>query len=151
MRQPIQVAIYCVRMIENGWEYLIMHRIPSGGGFWQAVTGGVEDDEEYLTTARRELKEETGFEPTELHLIDYSYTFPVEESMGKLYDHDVDLIREVVFLAIVESGKNPVITPVEHDKFKWCQYEKACDILYWPGNKESIRHCELFLKRLARN
>jgi 8-oxo-dGTP pyrophosphatase MutT (NUDIX family) len=146
MRQPIQVAIYCVRMIKNGWEYLLLHRIPSGGDYWQAISGGVEDDEEYFTTARRELKEETGFEPLELQLIDYSYTFPVEDSMRKLYEQKVDLITEIVFLAIVKAGKDPTITPVEHDDFKWCRFEEAVENLYWPGNKKSIKHCEVYLK-----
>ena len=146
MRQPIQVAVYCVRFVENGREYLLLHRIPSGGGFWQPITGGVENDEEYFVTAHRELKEETGFGPTELHLIDYSYTFPVEPSMRKLYDHPVDLITEIVFLAVIEPGIDPVITPVEHDDYKWCRLDEARDLLFWAGNKESIRHCDKFIK-----
>ncbi|MCK4302072.1 MAG: NUDIX domain-containing protein, partial [candidate division Zixibacteria bacterium] len=63
MRQPIQVAIYCVRMDGAHREYLLLHRIPSGGAYWQGVTGGVEGDEGYLAAARRELEEETGFVP----------------------------------------------------------------------------------------
>jgi dihydroneopterin triphosphate diphosphatase len=146
MRQPIQVAIYCVRMTDNGWEYLLMHRIPSGGSIWQPVTGGVEDDEEYFTTARRELREETAFEPTELLLMDYSYAFPVEYTMRKLYSHPVEIITEIVFLAVIEPGIDPVITSVEHDDYRWCRFDEALDLLFWKGNKESIKHCEIFIK-----
>jgi 8-oxo-dGTP pyrophosphatase MutT (NUDIX family) len=92
------------------------------------------------------LQEETGFEPGELHLMNYSYAFPVEYSMRKLYNHPVKLITELVFLAIIKPGIDPVITPVEHDGYRWCRFEKALDMLFWKGNKESIRQCEEFIK-----
>ncbi len=114
--------------------------------FWQAVTGGVEDDEKYFTAAMRELKEETGFEAISLEMIDYSYVFPVGEEMRKIYDKPVDYITEIVFLARIGNNENPVIDPVEHDKWKWCDYESAMKLLYWPGNKESLKRIRAFLQ-----
>ncbi len=146
MRQPIQVAVYCVRRNGANWEYLLVRRIPSGGGYWQCVTGGVEGDEDYLTAAKRELREETGFVPTSIERIDYSYTFPVEEDMRKLYEQPVDLITEIVFLAHINTKREPELDPIEHDGWKWCRYGKALEMLYWSGNKESLKHCRLYLQ-----
>jgi dATP pyrophosphohydrolase len=146
MRQPVQVVVYCVRKSLAGREYLLMRRIPSGGGIWQAITGGVEDHEDYFTAALRELNEETGFVPSKIEILDYTYTFPVEESMRKLYDGPVDIITEIVFLAHIRDGLDPVLDPSEHDNFRWCDFESALEMLFWPGNKESLRQCEMFLE-----
>lgn len=145
-RQPIQVAIYCVRSQGDNWEYLLLHRILDRMSFWQAVTGGVEDSEDYFTAAIRELKEETRFEPISLEMIDYSYVFPVQEEMRKIYPNPVDFITEIVFLARIGDDKNPVLDPKEHDKWKWCNYESAVNMLYWPGNKDSLKHIKAYLQ-----
>jgi len=146
MRQPIQVAIYCFRQNDNEREFLLLHRIPSGGGFWQGVTGGVEDDEDCHTAASRELKEETGFTPASLEQVDYSYSFPVPHDMRKLYEQPVDMIDETVFVAEIDGQTEPVLDPIEHDAWKWCTYEVALQKLYWPGNRESLKHCREYLQ-----
>ena len=142
MRQPVQVAVYCVRNTPRSREYLLLKRIPRGGGNWQGITGGVENDEEYYTAALRELKEETGFEPEKIEMIDFTYTFPVEEDMRKLYDHPVDLITEIIFIAHIKNGLDPILDPEEHDAFQWCDCRTALDKLHWPGNKAALHACE---------
>ncbi len=144
-RQPVQVAVYCVRSRGSDWEFLLLHRILDRMSFWQAVTGGVEDDEDYFTAAIRELKEETRFEPISLEMIGYSYVFPAQEEMRKIYEKPVDYITELVFVARIDNDKNPVLDPKEHDKWKWCDYEFAMKLLYWPGNKESLKCIKAFL------
>ena len=116
-----------------------MHRILDRRSFWQPVTGGVEGDEEYFSAALRELTEETGFESVSLEMIDYSYSFPVEEEMRKLYEQPVEYITEIVFAARIDNDKNPVLDPAEHDDYTWCDYDTAIKMLYWPGNRESLR------------
>ncbi len=142
-RLPIQVAIYCVRQNDGKRQYLMLHRVLPGMTFWQGISGGVEsEDPDYHTAALRELKEETGFDPVSLELIDYSYTFPVPESMRHIYDQPVEQITEIVFLARVPDNFEPTIDPIEHDQYEWCDYETAMAMLYWEGNKEALRRCE---------
>ncbi len=145
----MQVAVYCARKRENDWEYLLLRRIPSGGGYWQGITGGVEGDEEPLAAARRELTEETGFESDDLRLVDYSYSFPVEDSMRRLYEQPVETINEIVFLAVIKESREPLIDPTEHDAWEWCCFDMAIEKLHWPGNRESLRHSAKLLRELA--
>ena len=145
MRQPVQVAVYCVRTKHEEREYLLLRRILSGGGYWQCITGGVEGNEDCYAAAIRELQEETNYVPISIELIDYSYNFPVEQQMRKLYAQPVETITEIVFLALVDGRDEPQLDPKEHYKWTWCNYEKALDILYWLGNKESLKHCEQHL------
>ncbi|UCE66134.1 MAG: NUDIX domain-containing protein [Candidatus Zixiibacteriota bacterium] len=93
----------------------------------------------------RELKEESRFEPISLEMIDYSYVFPVQEEMRKIYRNPVDYITEIVFLARIGNDKNPVPDPIEYDRWKWCDYQSAMKLLYRAGNKESLKRIRAFL------
>ena len=131
MRQPIQVLIYIYRETERGREYLMLRRIPAGGGFWQGVSGGVEDDEDVLTAACRELREETGF-TAEIHSIGYAYPIPSfhdRKLRGALAGSNIPVN---VFVARVSSEAEPVIDPQEHDMYLWCPLVQADRLLYWP-------------------
>ncbi len=145
MRQPIQVAIYCVKIRKNLPLYLMLKRIWVGGDFWQGVTGGVENNETLKTATLRELNEETGYKPKELMKIDYIYKFPPPKDMFKLYDKHYDFITEHSYLALIDSDKDPILDPEEHYKFKWCPFEEAMNLLFWEGNKTALTHCNELL------
>lgn len=141
MRQPIQVLIYPVQAVESGWEYLLLHRLVNRGNFWQGVTGGVEEGEEIHQAARRELIEETGLLPAEIQKIDYAYSFPVAEGWRHLYAEGVAEIVEYVYIAYVEGQQKPTIDNREHDKWQWCGFDQALQLLIWPGNIEALKQC----------
>jgi 8-oxo-dGTP pyrophosphatase MutT (NUDIX family) len=145
MRQPVQVLIYPVKTVGSQWEVLLLRRTASRGGFWQGVTGGVEDGETLVEAARRELYEETGLVPLSLEQIDYSYSFPVEEEWRDLYAAGVEEIVEYVFLAWVDGQQEPTIT-WEHDQGQWCSFHQALGLLAWPGNIEALKRCERLMK-----
>jgi dihydroneopterin triphosphate diphosphatase len=146
MRQPVQVLVYPVKAVENGWEYLLLHRLVSRGDFWQGVTGGVEDGEEITDAARREMMEESGLLPSTLQKIDYTFSYPVAEKWRHLYAQGVEEIVEYVFLARVDGRQEPILDAREHDEWKWCNFEDALKSLIWPGNLEALRVCDTFLR-----
>lgn len=141
MRQPIQVLVYPVRRTAAGnWEYLLMRRISSRGGFWQGVTGGVERNEDLFEAAARELIEETGLVPSDFQTIDYSYSFPVEDRFRYLYPSGTGSITEHVFMARITDEREPKLSE-EHDQYRWCKFNEALSLLRWPENIEALRRC----------
>ena len=147
MRRPIQILVYPVKAVNHGWEYLLLHRLASRGDFWQGVTGGVEEGEEILDAASRELIEETGLIPSTIEKIDYTFSYPVGEKWRHLYAEGVEEITEYVFLAQVEGQQALTLDAREHDHWKWCRFEDALASLVWPGNIEALKHCDNFLTR----
>ena len=145
MRQPFQVLVYPTKTAGSGWEYLLLRRIASRGGFWQGVTGGVEKDEGLAEAAMRELVEETGFVPSVLEQIDFSYSFPMQDEWQDMYAAGVEEIVEYVFVAFVDGQQEPTVSS-EHDKWQWCSFNRALELLTWPGNVEALKRCDCFVK-----
>jgi dATP pyrophosphohydrolase len=146
-RQPVQVLVHPVRWTDEGWQYLMLHRIPRRGGFWQGVSGGVEWGEALADAARRELSEETGLSPRPLQRLDCSYTFPMQDEWLEIYPPGTREVAEHVFLAVVE-GLEPTLSPDEHDAWRWCTFEEALALLAWPENVVALRCCQSVLATL---
>ena len=118
-----------------------MKRIPDRERFWQGVTGAPEEGEALADAAKRELFEETRLVPLSLEKINFSYSFPVADEWRHLYDLNVKKITEYVFVAYIDSQKEPVLDGTEHDEYRWCRVEEALQLLYWPENKEALMKC----------
>ncbi len=106
MRQPIQVLVYPVKAVDNGWEYLLLHRLASRGDFWQGVTGGVEQGEEFADAARREMIEETGLVPSTIQI-----PLSQRKASGRLSMFTNQL-------CLVISSKNTINTTVAYEAAK---------------------------------
>lgn len=52
--------MYAVK--DGGVSFLLLHRTPDDGDFWQPLTGTLEDGEKLKSCILRELKEETGID-----------------------------------------------------------------------------------------
>jgi dATP pyrophosphohydrolase len=107
--------------VRRGDEWLVLHRSPDGGAYWHGVAGALEDDEEFLEAARRELEEETGLraEPVE---VGEPFVYPVEGGEDVVVG---------AFLVEAPAGWEPVLDH-EHDEYRWCSREEALGLLYWP-------------------
>ena len=139
-RRPVQVLVHAVQHTAGGWYFLMLHRVPGRGSFWQGVSGGAQWGESLEDAARRELLEETGLQPIELCYLDFSYTLPMQESWKRWYAPGTREIVEHVYLAIVES-QEPVLHSGEHDDWRWCTFEQALALLRFPDNVEALRIC----------
>ncbi|HAR43870.1 MAG TPA: hypothetical protein DCS07_14750 [Bdellovibrionales bacterium] len=138
-RQKVQVWIYRRGDGQRPWEYLVLLMKPERGGFWQPVTGSVEDGEAVPTAALREAKEETGFEfehPVES--LKSSFTF---ESRGHRF-------REHGFgLEAPQEGKVR-LDPHEHIAYRWVSAEEALKLMRFSENAAML---SLLLKHQNRS
>ncbi len=120
--------------------FLLMRRTLARGGWWQAVTGSVEDGEDLESAVRREVWEETGI--TEfLEFVDLDYAFPFEFTKygGK------EPLEAVKNSFGVEVGGEAVETGREHDAWEWVAFGEALERLTWEDNKEAFRRLERYL------
>jgi len=148
MRIPIQVLIYPVRKINEDWEYLMLRRVENRGGFWQGVTGAPENDETLSEAAKRELYEETNYKPSNLIKTDISYIIPMEDRWIDIYPEGTEEIPEYLFIAKINGADPPKIDPIEHNRWKWCPYEEATNLLSLEDNKRALKAVKKILKDL---
>jgi len=129
MRLPIQVEAIIFRRNGNVIEYLLLKRLPERNGFWQPVTGGVEEGETRDEALQREIMEETGVRNI-VAVIEDLYHFEFS---------DPNLNQEYVYGVEVSSSEEIVLDPKEHSEYRWCSLQEALQLLHWKENKEALR------------
>ena len=118
----------------------MMKRTDERGGFWQPVTGGVEEGEKIMESAYREVWEETGYKKEQiLRLIDLEYSFQF-----KLKNKDL-WITEYVFAAEVTTPNFKRLEK-EHSEVKWCTFDESLELLKWDTNTETLRKLQNIIK-----
>ena len=138
MRRPVQIECFVFRKNNGIYEFLLLKRIESRGGFWQAVTGGVEEREEITGTVYREVFEETGITGNEIiRLIKNVYNFEFKsKGMEKIFGNIN--IKEFVFAIEINKSTKIRIDSKEHSGYKWVDYEQALKCLKFDTNKKAL-------------
>ena len=99
-------------------------------GVWCLPKGLIEPDEDEVTTAMREVREETGVSRVKIRgkigLIKYQFGF-----RAKTYDKTVHF-----FLFETDQADSKVGT--EHDFMEWMPYDKAIETLSYPNEREML-------------
>ena len=112
-------------------------------GFWQSVTGSLDaPDEPLLTTATRELFEETGIVADgerivlrDWHLSNIYEIYPVWRHR---YAPGVTQNTEHVFSVEVPCDTPILLSPREHTQYVWLPYLEAADQCFSSSNAEAI-------------
>ena len=135
MRLPIQIQAILFRKINRETQYLLLKRISSIGGFWQPVTGGIEEGETKIQALKREVLEETGIKNVariikDVHYCEFWDYFKREARQR--------LIKEHVFGVEINSNEKITISR-EHTEYKWCSFKEALKLLKWKENKEALK------------
>ncbi len=99
-------------------------------GVWCLPKGLIEPDEDEVTTAMREVREETGVSRVKIKgkvgAIKYQFGF-----RAKTYDKTVHF-----FLFETDQADSKVGT--EHDFMEWMPYDRALETLSYPSEKEML-------------
>jgi 8-oxo-dGTP pyrophosphatase MutT (NUDIX family) len=127
MKKVQSSGIVLVRF-ENDVPLLLLMRAYS---YWDFPKGGIEENENKLTAAIREVQEETGI--TELDF-KWGKSYYETESYGKN--------KKVVFYFIANTtqsdivmGISPQLGTPEHEEYKWVTFEEAKELTVERINK----------------
>ena len=111
-------------------KILVIKRTPEDGGFWQTVTGTLEDGESLRSTLEREIEEEVGISKKHIKQIsDVVYKFN--------WDKNGWCQTDFVFVVLVDTDK--VVLSHEHIDYAWLDPEEAIERVKTQGNKEAIK------------
>ncbi|MBS4008126.1 MAG: NUDIX domain-containing protein [Clostridium sp.] len=109
-------------------KYLLLKRNRKLGGYWQPVTGFIEEAENNREAALREIGEETGLKMY-VRLIDLNHVFCFE-MQGIAYSVSV--------LAMEVADPPAINISLEHTDHQWLTYQEARRTLYWDNNVSSL-------------
>ena len=124
------IDAYVYRQTIDGFKFLLLKRAKTKmyEHLWQGVAGKIEKNETATDAAIRELKEETGFNPISMFVVDHVSNF---------YEAHQDRINLVPVFGI-EVDNEIVTLSKEHCEFKWLEFDLAYKMLVWRGQKEGI-------------
>lgn len=121
---------------QTGTFFLLLKRNPRQGGFWQPLTGGVEDTETLEEALHREVREETGIKEV-VRLIPglLSHRFYAPRA-----------VHEHAFGVEVRPGTRVKLDGKEHSDARWCTYEEARSMLVFPANRTALERLDSILR-----
>ena len=125
-----QVEIIVYKFVNNEPLFLLLKRIPEKGGFWQPITGGVHENENLDSAAKRELFEETQIDDYVNFLSDVHY-----------FEFDSDgegILKEYVYGVEIRETKDAKLSS-EHSEKKWCTLDEVLDLLKYDTNKDAFK------------
>ena len=134
MRKPKQVLVFLYRKIDNGYEYCLFQR--KNGNYYQAISGGVENDETLKETVKRELIEETGIKTDRIYKLASVSSIPKVNITKENIWKKVYVVKEYSFAIKIENEK--IKLSEEHINYEWLKYEDAQKELKYDSNKTAL-------------
>jgi dihydroneopterin triphosphate diphosphatase len=123
-------------------QCLLLERVEPAG-FWQSVTGTLHWDETPAAAAAREVREETGIDPTGLRDAAVTRRFPILPAWRARYAPDVTENTEHLWYLELPERQPVTLDPAEHRAYRWLPIDFAIDFATSWTNREG-------LERLAR-
>lgn len=134
-KRPVSVLVLvCTR----SGEVLLMERTQPRG-FWQSVTGSLHWGEGALAAARREVREETGFDPAGLVDLKRGARFAIVPPWRARYAPEVKSNREHWFVLLLDRPLRPRLAPGEHRRWRWLPARRAAHLASSWTNRRLIR------------
>lgn len=130
MELPIKVQGVMYSKNNDKIEYLIIKRSEKDGGFWQGVTGTLEEGEKLKECLIREIKEELG-------IVNINKISEIEETIQWAKKTGF-MITEYVFSVELDRNINVTLSE-EHDDYKWCDFNDSYQLLGKDNNKNTLK------------
>jgi dATP pyrophosphohydrolase len=135
-KTPVSVLV----VIHTSAQQVLLLQRASHPGFWQSVTGSLEDGEQPSHAAVREVAEETGIVCTAAELRDWrlSNCFEIFPQWRARYAEGVTHNVEHVFSLCVANGRAIAVAPDEHVGWRWLPWREAAAACFSWTNRDAI-------------
>lgn len=135
MRKPYQVLVFPYIKMSNVYLYAVFKR--KDLKFWQGISGGGEDKETPIETAKREAFEEARIDKTSRFIkLDSMTTIPIANVGNYKWEKNILALPEYSFG--VEVFSRDLKIGKEHSAYKWLFYRKAKELLKYDSNKSAL-------------
>lgn len=120
-------------------QVLIMERADKAG-YWQSVTGSLEQGETPIQAAIREVQEETGLNATQYDLQDWqvSNIYEIYPHWRHRYAPDVTHNTEHLFGLELPSQLPIKLAPDEHLRYEWVDWREAATRVFSWTNVDAL-------------
>jgi dATP pyrophosphohydrolase len=121
-------------------QVLIMERADKAG-FWQSVTGSLEDNETPRQAAIREVLEETGLDATQYNLQDWhaSNVYEIYPHWRHRYAPGTVENTEHLFGLELPSTLPIKLAPHEHVRYEWVDWREAATRVFSWTNVDALK------------
>ena len=121
-------------------QVLLLERADHAG-YWQSVTGSLNQGETPSQAASREVREETGLDASRYELTDWHMRndYEIYEEWRWRYAPQVTHNTEHVFGLLMPEPVPVLLAPREHLRFDWLPWQLAAGKVFSPSNAEAIR------------
>ncbi|MES2013717.1 MAG: dihydroneopterin triphosphate diphosphatase [Pseudomonadota bacterium] len=121
-------------------QVLIMERADKKG-FWQSVTGSLEQGETPLQTAIREVREETGLDTTQYDLQDWhtSNVYEIYPHWRHRYAPGITHNTEHLFGLSLPETLPVKLAPNEHVQYQWVDWREAAQRVFSWTNVDALK------------
>lgn len=110
-------------------------------GFWQSVTGSIEQGETLRQTAVREVQEETGLDAERYKLVDWqlSNVYEIYPHWRHRYAPGVTENTEHLFGLELPAALPVTLNPREHLRYEWVDWRSAAKKVFSWTNVEALK------------
>lgn len=135
MRQPYQVIVF--PYVKTGKDYLYAVFRRKDLNFWQAISGGGENRETPVQTAKREAFEEASIDTSSRFIkLDSMTTIPVADVGNYKWRKGILVLPEYSFG--VEVFSRDLKIGREHSAYRWLSYEQSWELLRYDSNRSAL-------------
>ncbi|MDR2636713.1 MAG: dihydroneopterin triphosphate diphosphatase [Zoogloeaceae bacterium] len=139
-KNPVSVLVVVYRLASGGEPEILLLERAGHPGYWQSVTGSLEEKETPRMAARREVYEETGILAPDGDFLDWHWRreYDIFPEWRHRYAPGVTRNTEHVFSLAAANAARIRLSLAEHRAFQWLPPAAAIALCFSPSNREAI-------------